>query len=642
MFGFVKTFLGAFLILLALSLAPQTVQAAVLEVNTLRDDGVGSLRDALLQANASHEKSYVVFKIEEKNEEGESIIYVDAPLPDITANHPVIIEGNENLILDGSKSKSRFPGLVLRSSGHRLSKLTIQNFGGGGILVHGSDEQNIEDIHIFDNHVLDNGIFDENGNSGDGIRLAVNVRNCSVHDNLIARNRGNGIHLQSLTSAVWQNRIFGNFVTANQKNGIRLEGSRNTLGINADQMPSPNVITQNNLHGLLVNGDFAHGNHVAYDYIGIGPEKNGLGNRLDGIHLKAGAKNNRLGPGLKVYYNGGGIVIKDPQSLGNEITDSEIVANINEGIYIENVVSEPALKIQNNLVSQNHLDGIHINGASPNVWSNHVSENARYGIYLTPYDFDNPDIFEQTELLYSTPDISDNRIERNRQGGLYALDTIFQDWDKVEEQNEFFKNTDYDALVQWYHVFGFDPTSNDFGALKVEISACTPDKKVCSGNEIREGDDGFYVGPNSLFNQKERNSFFKVTHFVVKNKTRADYSPHKITVTGDQEKGFYLSDRERARKVLDDNIPLSAQSFTDEEVEGPVHLTHFGNFGIVVRHSQWFWGIIALVIVFFLYHFWLAGHRIKRRDRLFHGGLEKVVAKAKPKKAPKKKAKKKA
>ncbi|HEY5713968.1 MAG TPA: right-handed parallel beta-helix repeat-containing protein [Candidatus Gracilibacteria bacterium] len=629
--------LACFVVLLSLT------NAATFEVTNTADDGEGSLRGVITQANNADASAEIRFNLSPETAQFDPqnetyTIYVTSPLPDLMANHTIELMGDEKIILDGSRSKSRFPGITVTSSGHKISGLTIQNFGGGGILVHGSDGQNISNVEIAQNRILDNGIFDENGNYGDGVRLAVNVKDVLIYDNLIARNRGNGIHFQSLTSAVWQNRAFGNFITSNKKNGIRIEGSRNIIGIDPNNTPNPNIIVQNHLHGILINGSFGHGNHLAYNYIGLGPDKNKMGNQLDGIHLKAGAKNNRIGPGLKVYYNGSGIVIKGDLTRGTEIFDNEIFGNSNEGLYLEDIPDDPPTKIQNNIIQQNLLDGIHLSGASPKIWSNHISENQRYGIQMHPYDHDNPNIFEQTDLTYAIPDINENVIERNLSGGLYALDTIMEDWERLEEKNQFRKNFDYDALVEWYNIFGFDPSSNEFGAMKVEVSACTPDKHSCFGNEIREADQGFFVGPDSLFNPRERNTFFKVTHFIIKDGLREEYSPHKITITGDQEKEFYLSDRERARKLLDPNTPLRAQSFEDNDITGPVQLTDFGNFGAVTESLKWVWAVVMGIVLFFLYHFWLAGHKIQTRENLFNASILEEVPKAKKKNtSPKKK-----
>jgi len=603
--------------------------AADLVVTNSSDSGQGTLREALFTANNSQEATTIEFRFDPENtrqdEDGKFLIRVITPLPSITSEHPLTIRGGKKVSLDGASTKSKFPGLTIESSGHNITGLTIQNFGEGGILIHGSDSKNIENIHIADNHILDNGIYDEQGNSGDGIRIAVNVTNCYIYDNLIARNRGNGIRLQSLTSAVWSNYIFGNYISSNQKNGLVLEGSRNLVGIDPNNEPGPNIIILNNLHGILLNGSFGHGNTIAYSYIGVGPDMKPKGNRLEGVHLKSGAKNNTIGPALKIFHNGGGVVIRDHKSFGNVIKENEILANKAEGIYLENIAPEPVTKAWANTIQENATHGIKVVGASPQIWENQINSNDSWGIHVGVYDDANTDLFNNDNIIYSTPSIEGNHIKRNKLGGLYSLDTIYQRWDEIEKINTFSKNYGPDAKVDWKYLFSFTPSTQNFGIIDVEIDNCTIEGDSCSGRETREENGLYYIGPEKNFTLQDYHTFFTVTHFTVNGKFRNNRSPHAVTVTGDDEKSFLLSDTERASKILYKERKLTASVLSEDpntnEREGPVQQIHIGTLGIDDVSFRWIWFLGAGLILFFLYHFWLAGYKVQGKQGLFDVGL---------------------
>ncbi len=614
--------------LFGLIILPQFVFGAVVLVENTDDDGAGSFRSALSIANDAEEDVDIIFEIPEndprRSESGQYQISVLSPLPPLQSDNTIRVNGKGSIILDGNRSKANFPGVTITSSNHEVTGLTIRNFGDGGILVHGSDERNVETVKIYNNKILDNGIYDENGNSGDGVRLAVNVRGSLIFDNLIARNRGNGILLESLTSAVWSNRIYGNYIASNQKNGIRLEGSRNIVGIDINNEPNPNIIGLNNLHGILLNGDFAHGNKLAYNLIGLGPDKKAQGNRLDGIHLKSGAKNNEIGPSMKIFYNGGGVILKGRKTVGNTIEENEIFGNQSEGILMENIDATPSSKILNNRIDQNETQGIHLIGASPKVWENIITSNAEYGLKIGVFDDGNPNIFEDQKLQYSIPEVESNHFHRNKFGGIYSLDTTFKPWDKIEQVNKFQKNFGPDVLAQWKYVFSFTPQNNNFGAISTEITNCTPEKKSCLGREIRELDNLYYVGPEKNFNPKDHHTFFTVTHFVVLNGFRENFSPHNVILTGDEEKSFLLRDADRANMLIYPDTPLQASvigSSKDKTISGPEQQVHIGVFGYTPQSLPWIWVILMSIVIFFLYHFWLAGHKIHGKQSVFDVGI---------------------
>lgn len=610
-----------------------TVQAKKIEVLNTQNEGINSFREALFEANNAKEPSTIIFKIPKEDAQfqlsgGKYLIFIKTPLPEIKSEFPITIEG-KNIILDGEKSFSRFTGLTIKSSRHNIKDLTIQNFGNHGILVKGDSLKTVEKIKLQNLHIFDNGTFNKDGNMGDGIHFSINVRKSIISNNIIARNKGNGIFLESQTLDVTQNNLYGNRISGNKKNGIRIEGSANILGKNQENKPLPNIITENNLHGILLSGSFAQNNQITNDFIGSTKDENILGNRLDGIHLKLGAQNNQIGPNLKISNNGGGVILLGEKTNGNKIFENQISFNKSEGILLEKIIDESIKTIiSKNKIQNNMGDGIRLYGASPVIQKNFIIRNENYGLFLEVNDNETPDILNQEDEIYSIPQIKDNTLEKNGLGGIYALDTIFENWETIETENKFSQTETFDVLVQWYQLFEITPDSDDFAYLQAEISHCEKNGDSCFGSEIREENHKYYLGSEKSFNPKNRKSFFKVSHFIVKNNVRKNFSPHKIIITGNVEKKLLLNDRVRVNHILENenknnfdssNSPKFQASlktsFFDENKK--TELTNFTpnlfNIGKVAQKKEgisFFGTTLSLILTFIFYHFWIAGRKI--------------------------------
>ena len=604
--------------------------AETFEVTTSADEGAGSFRNALFQANNAQEDSEIVFKIPETDKNfpktgGKLMIMITKPLPDINAEFPVKITG-KNITLDGSESLSKFSGLTLKSSGHEISGFTIQNFGLHGIAVQGTDEKITEKISLHDLAIFENGTFDENGHIGDGIRFSVNVKNSEIFNNTIARNNGNGIFLQSLTTKIENNKIFGNKILGNEKAGIRVEGANNIFGVDLENRPAPNFIAENKLHGYLFSGNFATENQVSYDYIGTDNVLRDQGNRLDGIRIKLGANNNKIGPNLKIYHNDGGVVIMGEKSVANQILENDIIQNKSEGILIEKVKDNPVnpTNIFQNNILKNIGNGITLHGASPMILQNQIAKNENHGIELLVHDDGTPDVINLHDEVYSMPSIKQNIINENNLGGILATDTIFSNWENIEHENEF-NEVRFDIKVEWLQILKIAKTHDNFSYLQAEVTACKEDGESCLGSELRENDGEYYLGPNKFFNPKNRETFFKVTHFIVKNGERQTYSPHQIKITGAAEKILTLNDRSRVEQVLysskiNSNFHASAskelylQNFAFNENHQNLNLSpNLFSLGEITQQqagSDSFWLIIAVLLTIFTYHFWKVGQRV--------------------------------
>lgn len=609
-----------------------SANAEVFRVVNTADSGEGSFRHALESANNAMEGSEISFEIP-LTDGGYEVegnfwrIFVETPLPEINAAHPVKVSGKK-IILDGSLSRSRFSGLVIKTSGHTVEDLTIQKFGEHGIWVVGGDDREVSDVLIRRNKLTDNGTFDQNGKYGDGIRFTTNVQFSEISENTLARNIGNGIFLESLTTNVGENLVYGNLVSGNGKNGVRVAGGKNVFGIDRDQRPAPNTVVQNDLHGYEIFGRFARGNQVAYDRIGASEDReNLLGNGLDGVRIKLGAKRNVLGPSLYIADNDGGVVIMGENSVQNEIVESVVEKNRTSGILLEKIKSDADIltKISKSQVRENGRTGIRLHGASALISENHVQENQDYGVELLVHDDGTPNILEDSDEFYSNPTLKDNIVSRNGLGGIYALDTIFHDWETIELDNRLVDNGSFDVLVDWFQLFEVTPDSDDFAYLQAEISACDQDGRSCAGSEIREAYGKYYLGPDQFFNPKNRETFFKISHFKVSGGERTNFSPHSIQLTGAVERKLMLNDRGKADKNLknlltedDEDFHTSAPKLVDDAYAGSnferVHATFF-DLGMISQEKHgvnWFWTIFSTLFTLLCLHFYRAGRKLQR------------------------------
>ena len=160
---------------------------AVYTINTTADEDDGactqahcSLREAILTANAQTSGNVIIqFKVGSLNP---VVIVPTAPLPAIT--YPVLLKTNLfnsiDVVLDGSEAGLDASGLTLAGDNIFLRDLTIQNFGGNGLLVSGS------------NSIIERNIISANG--ANGIQV-VDGNDNTLSQNVIFGNGGLGIDL---------------------------------------------------------------------------------------------------------------------------------------------------------------------------------------------------------------------------------------------------------------------------------------------------------------------------------------------------------------------------------------------------------------------------------------------------------------
>jgi hypothetical protein len=249
-------------------------------VNNTNDGGAGSLRQAILDANATAGTQTIAFQIPGA---GVHTISPTSALPDITDR--VVIDGFTQpgfagtpvVELNGAGAGAVTAGLNVVSGGSTIQGLAINNFNGHGIRL---------------------------GTAG-GDTVRGNFIGTNTLGNTAHPNTGHGVFIDNTPNNTIGGAGTGNVISANLNNGVVISGAGATANTVA-------------------------GNLIGTDVNGTSP----LGNALDGVHLDTASGNTiggaAAGAGNTIAFNGqDGVSINagaGDSILGNEIHDNGTTA----------------------------------------------------------------------------------------------------------------------------------------------------------------------------------------------------------------------------------------------------------------------------------------------------------------------------
>ena len=378
---------------------------AVLRVTHVGDSGAGSLRQAILDANASPGGDRIEFGMHLC--EPACVIRPSIALPALTGGSTVIDGFSQagaqppsasapariRIALDGSAVENQ-NGLNIASARNTIQGLALYGFGWNGIAIGGPDAgyNRVQGNHIgLDEEGL--GLASRRPNGFDGVFLGLGAHHNTIGGDLLTERNvisgnswdGLGVHGADTNG----NQVQGNFIgldasgraaLPNTLDGLRFYGGAGQLVVGVVDAPGQrNVISGNGRDGVRMagagtNGLYLDGNLIGTSYDGFAALPNGG----DGLHVLDEARNVSLGAvsatslgliagnaGHGIHFEGGtgGAVVRR-HFIGVDASGRLALPNA-DGIHVSDF---PGLTIgghepgQGNLISGNRGAGIVLTG----------------------------------------------------------------------------------------------------------------------------------------------------------------------------------------------------------------------------------------------------------------------------------------
>ena len=420
---------------IAVSAAAQANYDAVLAtftVNNTSDFGAGSLRQAILDANASGTPNTINFSISEPLVGGAHTIQLTSALPFI--DRSVIIDGTTDpdyagtplIVIDGSLiGGGNDNGFMSDASNVTIKGFVIQNFSGAGIHFTGAGDHTIESNYIGTDITgtvaQGNGIGIYLGGGADDVTIG----GAGV-GNLISGNLNEGIQLVDVGSVTIKGNLIGTDATgtADLGNGTKGIDIQNSVGnlIGGSTTADRNVIAGNNDDGIILWGAGSTLNVIQGNYVGVDATGNtALGNLGDGIAVAGGANNNTIGgdrtagEGNVLSGNSGtnsdGIEIDNAGADNNKIYGNYIGTNFDGTSEIPNA--------RHGVVIYDGVQGTLIGGSGTGQ-GNIISKNTEYGIVI---DGNNVAATSGNVIQANTIGLNaaGNALLGNGEGGIYIF-----------------------------------------------------------------------------------------------------------------------------------------------------------------------------------------------------------------------------
>ena len=168
--------------------------------------------------------------------------------------------------------------------------------------------------------------------------------------NLISGNSAHGIAIGGQPTGAYRNTVSGNYIgvdtsaasaLGNTLSGVAIRDGAHSNTVGGDTPEERNVISGNDKHGLLVEGEGTANNTVSGNY--IGPSAGGtsvLGNGQYGVYIQNSARDNTIGGNIPAkgnviagsYYDG--VLVYGHDTTGNTISGNSIHHNGGSGISL--------------------------------------------------------------------------------------------------------------------------------------------------------------------------------------------------------------------------------------------------------------------------------------------------------------------
>lgn len=482
-------------LLVAPGLFPLLLHAATFTVINTNDTGAGSLRQAILDVNASAGPHAIHFAIPAGN--GVQTIAPISVLPAIS--NTVTIDGysqpgssvntlasGDNAVLlirlDGDAVTNSFPaGLKFYSSGNVVRGLVIVRFW-DAIVFHGSSGSTVAGNFIgYDTDGV------ERGNSHAGVYITTALFERSG-GNMIggttpsARNiiSGNGTGVFMFPDRVGGNVVQGNFIGTDatatlprpNTHGVFIQASTNNL-VGGASAAARNVISGNENTGITVlgtRGNVIQGNYVGTDVSGTAD----VGNFFYGIKVQDFGNNTVGGSapgagnlisgndGVGLFLLGGTNTTVQGNFIGTDVTGSGQISNRMEGVYVQGATRSSiggTTAGEANIIRFNGAAGVRIFGADGiAIRGNQILANGGLGIDLG-------------FVGVLTNDVGDADVGSNQQQNYPELVSAVSSSSATFVQGTLSSGTNATFVLDFYASPGADPST--YGEGNVFIGTTT-------------------------------------------------------------------------------------------------------------------------------------------------------------------------
>ena len=325
---------------------------ATFTVTLAADSGPGTLRQAILDANASPGADAIAFNIGT----GVQAIRPLSALPIIAAGQPLSLDGSTQpgggagtrIVLDGSRAGVAVVGLQVDADNSVIRGLTVCNFGGAGVVVHGGGSQVAGCVVGAD----PSGLTAQPNAAGISVTGPRNLIGgpSAAEGNLVSGNRGNGIDIAGAGAS--GNTVAGNYVglavdgataLANGGRGVSISGGATGNTVGGGTAAARNVVSGNGGEGIGITGAGTAGNLVGANNVGTDADgAHAVPNAGAGVGLSLGATGNVVGAataggGNLISGNGGaGVGLTGPGTAGNFVQNNLIGLSASGGSTIPN------------------------------------------------------------------------------------------------------------------------------------------------------------------------------------------------------------------------------------------------------------------------------------------------------------------
>lgn len=357
-------------------------------VTSEADSGPGSLRDAILAANATPGADTIDFDFATLG--GGVLIQPESPLPAIAdpltidaTTHPAYA-GAPLVRIDGAMlASSDAVGLTITAGGSVLRGLSFSNWQDAALLLTGPGGNTVQDNHF--------GLDGPNGVTA--VRITGNVQSTGSQSynrlltNVISGNFNDGIQILNASSGTTiQGNLIGldptgNAPLGNLGHGILIQQSAAPVNIGGNAAADRNIIASSGGDGIRLEA----ASNVAITGNFIGTDRSGTAPMViggTGLTITPDSSNISIAHNVISSCEGDGIRLGDPGPLGQGTSAGALMPGILiTGNYVGTDVSgEIALPNDGNGITA-WVSGVTIGGPTENE-ANIISANYGHGIYL--------------------------------------------------------------------------------------------------------------------------------------------------------------------------------------------------------------------------------------------------------------------